>query len=187
MNICNLDIDHFNLLNLIEKTPLRSLKNLPTTWGLRHAGSSNVSVAKHSEKPPHHMGIKTVSDSANFRLKRTSEKPPHHMGIKTGRLQDSLGCVSPLKNLPTTWGLRLGLSAEDERKLDSEKPPHHMGIKTQKLVNGLQIRFRSEKPPHHMGIKTLLVKVLVNELASLKNLPTTWGLRPNSFQGSSDR
>ena len=35
MNICNLDIDHFNLLNLIEKTPLRSLKNLPTTWGLR--------------------------------------------------------------------------------------------------------------------------------------------------------
>ena len=35
MNICNLDIDHFNLMNLIEKTPLRSLKNLPTTWGLR--------------------------------------------------------------------------------------------------------------------------------------------------------
>ena len=35
-----------------------------------------------SEKPPHHMGIKTF-----FRLTPLctiySEKPPHHMGIKT--------------------------------------------------------------------------------------------------------
>ena len=35
------------------------LKNLPTTWGLRHANRPFSSRASTSEKPPHHMGIKT--------------------------------------------------------------------------------------------------------------------------------
>ena len=35
-----------------------------------------------SEKPPHHMGIKTYRPY--YSLQPTlSEKPPHHMGIKT--------------------------------------------------------------------------------------------------------
>ena len=80
MNICNLDIDHFNLLNLIEKTPLRSLKNLPTTWGLRLTDINEDIEMLNSEKPPHHMGIKTSDFSMSFLF------------------------VSTLKNLPTTWG-----------------------------------------------------------------------------------
>ena len=38
----------------------RSLKNLPTTWGLRRINSLNDICRNNSEKPPHHMGIKTV-------------------------------------------------------------------------------------------------------------------------------
>ena len=37
---------------------------------------------KNSEKPPHHMGIKT-SFWSFIALALVSEKPPHHMGIKT--------------------------------------------------------------------------------------------------------
>ena len=106
MNICNLDIDHFNLLNLIEKTPLRSLKNLPTTWGLRLFRGMNCAANNSSEKPPHHMGIKTKAVEATVVSTTGSEKPPHHMGIKT----------------PHQWLLRFGRI--------SEKPPHHTGIKT---------------------------------------------------------
>ena len=35
-----------------------------------------------SEKPPHHMGIKT-QPSIRLSAACNSEKPPHHMGIKT--------------------------------------------------------------------------------------------------------
>ena len=60
-----------------------TLKNLPTTWGLRHSERDDGSFHYSSEKPPHHMGIKTIdfffSPSGGFTL----------------------------KNLPTTWGLRL--------------------------------------------------------------------------------
>ena len=82
MNICNLDIGHFKLLNLIEKTPLRSLKNLPTTWGLRQFSQMFRQLTTDSEKPPHHMGIKTYA-SGKTQFAYYSEKPPHHMGIKT--------------------------------------------------------------------------------------------------------
>ena len=38
-----------------------ALKNLPTTWGLRpNALSRNSGWISPSEKPPHHMGIKTA-------------------------------------------------------------------------------------------------------------------------------
>ena len=106
MNICNLDIDHFKLLNLIEKTPLRSLKNLPTTWGLR--------LSK----------VKEIIPSLN------SEKPPHHMGIKTKLFGPLQQLDVALKNLPTTWGLRHLSSHTSTDSSGSEKPPHHMGIKT---------------------------------------------------------
>ena len=59
-----------------------------------------------SEKPPHHMGIKTNRAMELFQLS-FSEKPPHHMGIKTEQLVNFFRCVR-----------------------HSEKPPHHMGIKT---------------------------------------------------------
>ena len=106
MNICNLDIDHFNLLNLIEKTPLRSLKNLPTTWGLRLHCFDLMACNDSSEKPPHHMGIKTQT-CIHLPARKGSEKPPHHMGIKTKAVEATV---------VSTTG--------------SEKPPHHMGIKT---------------------------------------------------------
>ena len=51
-----------------------------------------------------------------------------------------------------------------------------MGIKTFKLLVNEMACF-SEKPPHHMGIKTLRPLCLHAEQLSLKNLPTTWGLR----------
>ena len=83
-----------------------------------------------SEKPPHHMGIKTVKDGLNIGDRPTSEKPPHHMGIKTRALRVLLYGAGTLKNLPTTWGLRqLGITYR-HTQFPSEKPPHHMGIKT---------------------------------------------------------
>ena len=58
----------------------------------------------------------------------------------------------------------------------SEKPPHHMGIKTH-LLNYYCTLWCSEKPPHHMGIKTTVPSWLLRATNTLKNLPTTWGLR----------
>ena len=61
-----------------------SLKNLPTTWGLRLTDVSvSPKVRSDSEKPPHHMGIKTQTQKTHLYPIVTSEKPPHHMGIKT--------------------------------------------------------------------------------------------------------
>ena len=106
MNICNLDIGHFKHLNLIEKTPLRSLKNLPTTWGLRLIYQHGLYYNRFiSEKPPHHMGIKTLF-FGQLQAVNHSEKPPHHMGIKTWQRILGYRWSVSLKNLPTTWGLR---------------------------------------------------------------------------------
>ena len=52
------------------------------------------------------MGIKTWKKSFNAASSTDSEKPPHHMGIKTLILAEMEGIVLSLKNLPTTWGLR---------------------------------------------------------------------------------
>ena len=75
------------------------------------------------------------------------------MGIKTSLRDRHYHKEYPLKNLPTTWGLRLATNSELSADNFSEKPPHHMGIKTQ-----LSVR-------------------LVTKNKALKNLPTTWGLR----------
>ena len=61
-----------------------SLKNLPTTWGLRpDVAVGGPSYLMSSEKPPHHMGIKTRAYARYGYGIQPSEKPPHHMGIKT--------------------------------------------------------------------------------------------------------
>ena len=75
------------------------------------------------------------------------------MGIKTESKTACFAFFHTLKNLPTTWGLRL----------------------TSELL--FCFGFGSEKPPHHMGIKTLSASFKVNLMPPLKNLPTTWGLR----------
>ena len=128
MNICNLDIGHFKHLNLIKKTTLRSLKNLPTTWGLRLFRLLIGATEIHSEKPPHHMGIKTRNQY---------------------QINDY---TNPLKNLPTTWGLRRSGSNGISTSFNSEKPPHHMGIKTPSSGLNAICTQSSEKPPHHSGI-----------------------------------
>ena len=56
------------------------------------------------------------------------------MGIKTATTFLFQNILS-LKNLPTTWGLRLFLYMINNNSLNSEKPPHHMGIKTHKPKN----------------------------------------------------
>ena len=40
---------------------LDALKNLPTTWGLRQQVNGHLTTFVISEKPPHHMGIKTFT------------------------------------------------------------------------------------------------------------------------------
>ena len=65
------------------------------------------SSTSNSEKPPHHMGIKTGCPVEWQRI-LGSEKPPHHMGIKTFLSWGFTRLNCPLKNLPTTWGLRQG-------------------------------------------------------------------------------
>ena len=58
-----------------------ALKNLPTTWGLRQTAPLICVFLLGSEKPPHHMGIKTPSSGLNAICTQSSEKPPHHSGI----------------------------------------------------------------------------------------------------------
>ena len=102
------------------------------------------------------MGIKTPACMQVVSQELTSEKPPHHMGIKTSLM--SLNANSPfsLKNLPTTWGLRRNeIISIVSFSFSSEKPPHHMGIKTAVLIV-VSSHYFSEKPPHHMGIKTMV-------------------------------
>ena len=99
------------------------------------------------------------------------------MGIKTITSGLSADKPNALKNLPTTWGLRQDKEAAIRRVMISEKPPHHMGIKTL-FFGQLQAVNHSEKPPHHMGIKTWQRILGYRWSVSLKNLPTTWGLRP---------
>ena len=52
-----------------------------------------------------------------------------------------------------------------------------MGIKTLDSSTGFLVNLLSEKPPHHMGIKTFFGGISSSFLDTLKNLPTTWGLR----------
>ena len=53
------------------------------------------------------MGIKTPRIKDDFFVNVASEKPPHHMGIKTKAAAAFAVAPIALKNLPTTWGLRL--------------------------------------------------------------------------------
>ena len=75
------------------------------------------------------------------------------MGIKTRASLAMLAASTPLKNFPTTWGLRL------------LKLLHDLAIKPLKNL------------PTTWGLRLSVLLVLVG-LSALKNLPTTWGLRP---------
>ena len=107
-----------------------ALKNLPTTWGLRlHSCSLTVRQSNTLKNLPTTWGLRLVD--ARFIIDDgVSEKPPHHMGIKTIILIMISAIYDALKNLPTTWGLRLTTACQVETQTNSEKPPHHMGIKT---------------------------------------------------------
>ena len=66
---CNMAHCHVSLKNFPTTWGLRligfqffgslcdALKSLPTTWGLRRIFVGIVAVQCHSEKPPHHSGI----------------------------------------------------------------------------------------------------------------------------------
>ena len=75
------------------------------------------------------------------------------MGIKTLKAHALKPAIGTLKNLPTTWGLRLVVVICCTSSFCSEKPPHHMGIKTS-FQHPELLEIHSEKPPHHTGIKT---------------------------------
>ena len=83
------------------------LKNLPTTWGLRLIkNAANVIHSLALKNLPTTWGLRPILICASSRL-TPSEKPPHHMGIKTiYTLKFCMHLVKTLKNLPTTWGLR---------------------------------------------------------------------------------
>ena len=60
-----------------------SLKNLPTTWGLRLEGiGTQVHTANPLKNLPTTWGLRPFRASANAAI-AISKKPPHHMGIKT--------------------------------------------------------------------------------------------------------
>ena len=84
-----------------------TLKNLPTTWGLRHKGFPIYSAKS--------IALKNLPTTWGLRL------------IRRIRI---IKFLLPLKNLPTTWGLRLKVRSFNIDYYHSEKPPHHMGIKT---------------------------------------------------------
>ena len=82
-----------------------TLKNLPTTWGLRRT-FNGVSFFFCSLK-----------------------NLPTTWGLRQHFLHD-ISFRFTLKNLPTTWGLRRRKYLLPTVPCRSEKPPHHMGIKT---------------------------------------------------------
>ena len=152
-----------------------TLKNLPTTWGLRRCNQAPVLLWLCSEKPPHHMGIKTMLSLVSLRSLKALKNLPTTWGLRLLKTTCIDTSLNTLKNLPTTWGLRRYVRLFGLNTNRSEKPPHHMGIKTKDFAQ-FGGELTSEKPPHHMGIKTLNHSGSKSQPA-LKNLPTTWGLR----------
>ena len=74
------------------------------------------------------MGIKTLA-LCNIDYIRVSLKNlPTTWGLRLGILCQFMSCFSTLKNLPTTWGLRLLCFLNPVSDCFSEKPPHHSGI-----------------------------------------------------------
>ena len=74
------------------------------------------------------------------------------MGIKTHK-SSSANYVLPLKNLPTTWGLRHRTKRNVVEWIALKNLPTTWGLRRQHRQL-LALLHASEKPPHHMGIKT---------------------------------
>ena len=88
------------------------------------------------------MGIKTSFNNFDC-FSDDSEKPPHHMGIKTVQLFRFAICNLALKNLPTTRGLRhVNTQPCGRFYRNSEKPPQHSGILARQTKGRLKIFFR---------------------------------------------
>ena len=90
------------------------------------------------------------------------------MGIKTGLDNDLLRYIRPLKNLPTTWGLRLFLTLlVCNRQQPLKNLPTTWGLRLSEPPLKCIISSTSEKPPHHMGIKTVQVPPLFHMASNL--------------------
>ena len=88
-----------------------------------------------SEKPPHHMGIKTKKKIVGNLPYNTLKNLPTTWGLRHDVIYIDGKTYFTLKNLPTTWGLRQFLNLHAFWHFSSEKPPHHMGIKTNQSLN----------------------------------------------------
>ena len=71
-----------NLAELLEEA--NTLKNLPTPWGLRPSTLLIITLQRKTLKNlPTTWGLRPVVGSITNKTGSSSEKPPHHMGIKT--------------------------------------------------------------------------------------------------------
>ena len=75
------------------------------------------------------MGIKTQTDCTFVRFATALKNLPTTWGLRL-LFKGWVRVLHPLKNLPTTWGLRPRKKFILAKFSASEKPPHHMGIKT---------------------------------------------------------
>ena len=127
------------------------------------------------------MGIKTCTAKHLFCFGFVSEKPPHHMGIKTARVK-IVSISFPLKNLPTTWGLRRNVSITiDLVGLALKNLPTTWGLRLFDFAYHLDFFKTLKNLPTTWGLRLLYIYQCLNGTFTLKNLPTTWGLRLRLF------
>ena len=131
-----------------------TLKNLPTTWGLRQRNCIFVWLAPISEKPPHHMGIKTLEEG------------------------EKVSAILPLKNLPTTWGLRHPIFTEFDVGTPLKNLPTTWGLRRAICSSTSAVPATLKNLPTTWGLRPD-APLSGNVFWALKNLPTTWGLRPS--------
>ena len=107
-----------------------TLKNLPTTWGLRRNVSITIDLVGLALKNlPTTWGLRLFDFAYHLDFFKTLKNLPTTWGLRLLYIYQCLNGTFTLKNLPTTWGLRLVVDYSFVRHY-SEKPPHHMGIKT---------------------------------------------------------
>ena len=73
------------------------------------------------------MGIKTPRSIMRYTFLTPLKNLPTTWGLRHFR-SVKYASVFTLKNLPTTWGLRLEVDVYPRLACHSEKPPHHSGI-----------------------------------------------------------
>ena len=73
------------------------------------------------------------------------------MGIKTNLLKEFHQRQIPLKNLPTTWGLRRVEHSYRHNRHPLKNLPTTWGLRLSTYIHIIS-NHSSEKPPHHSGI-----------------------------------